>query len=264
MKDKPLISIITSVYSKNDCFLKFLDSISNQTYDNLEVIIIEDHSPDLEILETIEKLENKTLFFNKPLKIIHNSENLGVIKSFQKGLDLATGKYFAFPEADDYVDIDFYEKLIDEMLFKKVNVVKGLLLCHYKDSNRNKIESNVSDGEDINSVIAIKDNKGDIISYVIDDFSYGFFYLFDKNILSKDSNKLNFENVLKYGSCNILYNDYKESVLPLTKSSFYHFNIHGISNHNRSSRLKLLTQTKPVIEQMLKQCNKEIAFNSME
>ena len=262
--NKPLLSIITSVYSKNDCFLQFLQCISNQTYDNIEVIIVEDCSPELEIKETIKQLENGSIQFNKPLKILHNKTNEGVIKSFQKGLDNASGDYFAFPEADDQIDNDFYEVLIDEILKKKANVVKGLLLCHYENSNYEKTEMNVSTQEDTNSVIAIKDSRGDIISYVIDDFAYSFFYVFDKTILKHETDELSFNNALKYASCETLYDNYKKCVVPLYKSSFYHFYITGISNHSKLSRLKLLKQTKPIIEQMLNQCNNEIDFNSDE
>lgn len=275
MNTRPLLSIITSIYNGGQDLLKFLQSISNQTYDNIELIIVDDCSTDELTKSIIDDFINKRIEFKKPFTFIKNNKNLGLVKSFQKGLDKARGEYFAFPESDDYLDEDFYEILMNTILAKKANVVKGLLLFEYtkplnsvnKDIEDNKIKEDkeiVSLFDNIILPIAIKDSDGRIISYIMPDITYSWFYVFDKNILQFNSKKLSFKNAMQYGFSNApFYAKYIETKVPLSASSFYHYNAHpnyvsGVQ-FSLDKREKLVKSEQKLVKKFLKNYDNVIA-----
>jgi len=112
MKDK--ISIIVPIYNTAKYLPACLDSIKNQTYDNLEVILIDDGSTDDsgKIAEGYAKKDSR-------FKVIHQ-ENAGQSTARNNGLKKATGKYISFADSDDQIKPKFIESLLN--LYKKDNV----------------------------------------------------------------------------------------------------------------------------------------------
>lgn len=103
--DSELISVIIPVYNVEN-FLKYsLESIINQTYKNLEIIIVNDGSTD-ESKSICEKYEEK----DKRIKLI-NQTNQGLSAARNAGLSIANGKYVGFIDSDDVVSLEFYECL---------------------------------------------------------------------------------------------------------------------------------------------------------
>ena len=98
-----LVSIIVPVYNTEKYLSKCLDSIVNQTYKNLEIILINDGSTDNSkaICEDFAKKDKRIQVINK--------ENSGVSVSRNKGLSLAKGNYIAFIDADDYAELNYIE-----------------------------------------------------------------------------------------------------------------------------------------------------------
>ena len=115
MKEK--ISVITAVYNTEKYLRKCLDSLINQTYKNIEIIIVEDCSTDnsKEILNEYKKYNN--------VKIIYNKKNSGLSYSRNIGLENATGKYIGYVDSDDYIDLDFYEKMMNNIIKNKSDIV---------------------------------------------------------------------------------------------------------------------------------------------
>lgn len=113
---KEKISVIISVFNTERYLEKCLDSLLNQTYSNLELIIIEDGSNDhsKDILKKYEK--------EKKCKIIYNEGNRGLAYSRNIGVSVASGNYIGFIDSDDYVEKDYYKKLMDAMVQKKAEV----------------------------------------------------------------------------------------------------------------------------------------------
>ncbi|MBR2247616.1 MAG: glycosyltransferase [Bacilli bacterium] len=239
MQNKPLLSIVTSIYNGGANLKGFLECISNQTYENIEVIIIEDCSTDKETLQIVADLESGILPFNKPFKLIKNEKNLGLFESFQKGLDHATGNYIAFPESDDFLDLDFYETLMNEIIsHNNIDVVQGLLLSQVSDTRTDKdlFYNDDAEEDDLKIVsvldemclpIPMRNSTGQIISYLMPDITYSWFYVFSKNLLSDGYDKPMFKNAVFYGFSNTLFTlKYKEVKVPLDKASFYYYNTH--------------------------------------
>lgn len=114
------ISAIIPVYKSEPYIERCLDSICGQTFDNIEIICINDCSPDnsIEILKEYARFDNR-------IKIIDFKENKGVSAARNAGLKIANGEYIAFVDPDDYLDLDFYEKLYNIALETNTDIVKG-------------------------------------------------------------------------------------------------------------------------------------------
>ncbi|MBE6453854.1 MAG: glycosyltransferase [Alphaproteobacteria bacterium] len=112
------ISVIVPVYNVEQYLPQCLDSIINQTYKNLEIICVDDGSPDNsgKILDEYAKKD-------KRIKVIHQ-ENGGLSVARNTGLDNATGEWVSFIDSDDYIALDFYENLISAANKSDTDVVQ--------------------------------------------------------------------------------------------------------------------------------------------
>lgn len=106
MKENPLISVIIPVYNPGIHLYKCIDSIVNQTYRNLEIILIDDGSTDGsgKVCDEYAEKDSRIICIHK--------ENAGVSKARNAGLEIATGDYYYFPDSDDYIDLDSFEYLL--------------------------------------------------------------------------------------------------------------------------------------------------------
>src|SRR5688500_15226048 len=111
-KHKPAISVVMSAYNSDKYIAKAIESILNQTFKDFEFIIINDGSKD-ESLKIIKRYGKK----DKRIVLIDNKKNLGLIKSLNKGLKIAKGKYIARMDSDDIampqrfkIQLDYLDK----------------------------------------------------------------------------------------------------------------------------------------------------------
>ena len=93
-----LVSIIVPIYGVEEYLNKCINSIINQTYKNLEIILVDDGSPDKcpEICDAFEKKDDR-------IKVIHK-KNGGLSDARNAGLDIAHGDYFVFVDSDDWIE----------------------------------------------------------------------------------------------------------------------------------------------------------------
>lgn len=101
-----MISVIIPVYNVEKYIRKCLDSVVNQTYKNLEIIIVDDGSPDKCGSIIDEYADN-----DKRIKVIHKA-NGGLSAARNDALRIATGDWIAFVDSDDWCETDMYEKVI--------------------------------------------------------------------------------------------------------------------------------------------------------
>lgn len=115
------ISVIVPVYKVEPYLSRCLDSIINQTYRNLEIILVDDGSPDHcgEICDEYARQDSR-------IRVIHKS-NGGLSDARNHGIDVATGDYIAFVDSDDYVTTDMYEKMLARLEFDNSDMV----VCNY-------------------------------------------------------------------------------------------------------------------------------------
>ena len=109
MSKNDLISVIVPVYNTEKYLKRCMDSIVNQTYKKLEIIVVNDGSTDssADIINDYCKNDKRIVFLNK--------ENGGLSSARNFGLKHATGKYVAFIDSDDFIENDMYESLINEI-----------------------------------------------------------------------------------------------------------------------------------------------------
>lgn len=101
------LSVIVPVYNTERYLLQCVNSLLEQTLTEIEIILVDDQSPDNAGV-ICDELVSK----HKSVKVIHKkNEGLGLARN--SGLEAATGKYVAFVDSDDYVDRDFYQKLFE-------------------------------------------------------------------------------------------------------------------------------------------------------
>jgi len=106
-KDRPMkISVIIPVYNTEKYLSRCLEHVINQTYKNLEIIIVDDGSTDSSL--TIAKRYAKQ---DKRIKILHQ-ENSGPANARNNGLSHASGDYIHFMDADDIIDEDYYAMML--------------------------------------------------------------------------------------------------------------------------------------------------------
>lgn len=105
--NKILLSVIVPVYKVESYLDRCVESIVGQSYRNLEIILVDDGSPD----GCPEKCDDWAKRDNR-IKVIHK-QNAGLGFARNSGLDIATGEYVAFVDSDDYIENDMYRTLID-------------------------------------------------------------------------------------------------------------------------------------------------------
>ncbi|WP_455654514.1 glycosyltransferase family 2 protein [Phascolarctobacterium sp.] len=124
-----IISVIVPVYNVEKYLPKCLDSLSNQTFQSLEIVLVDDGSTD-----NSGQICDEYAAKDARIKVLHKT-NGGVSSARNAGLDAATGNYIAFADSDDYVEPDMYE-----ILYKAVDV-KTVACCGLRKINSdNNIE----------------------------------------------------------------------------------------------------------------------------
>ena len=113
----PLISVIVPVYNIEHYIARCVQSIINQDYPNLEVILIDDGSTDLSGKICDDFLEKDTR-----VKVIHKI-NGGLSSARNTGLDVALGKYISFIDGDDWVQKDFYSTLLTKIRDNDADII---------------------------------------------------------------------------------------------------------------------------------------------
>ena len=119
MEELPFISVIIPVYKVEKYLEQCLVSVIFNSYKNLEIIIVDDGSPD-----------NSAAIYNKYVElderiIIITQENRGLSAARNTGIKAATGEYIHFMDSDDYIDLKFYEELISDALQYDADIVAG-------------------------------------------------------------------------------------------------------------------------------------------
>lgn len=123
IKDKcNLISVIIPIYKVEKYLDKCIQSVINQTYSNLEIILVDDGSPD-NCPQLCDDWANK----DERIKVIHK-KNGGLSDARNAGLDIATGEYIAFVDSDDYIESDMYECLLDKI----IKTQSQMAICNFE------------------------------------------------------------------------------------------------------------------------------------
>lgn len=130
----PKVSIIVPVYNVEKYIRKCLDSLVNQTLKDIEIIIINDGTKDKSALicEEYAQIDNR-------IKVIHK-ENGGLGNARNVGMTYANGEYIGFVDSDDWVDLDYYEKLYNKAIEENADVCVGGIKVFKNNSYKIKLQ----------------------------------------------------------------------------------------------------------------------------
>jgi glycosyltransferase involved in cell wall biosynthesis len=151
---QPLISITLSAYNIEQYIAESMDCIINQTYKNLEIICIDDGSSDntLKILNTYAQKD-------KRITIVAKSKNEGLAVARNQALEMAKGKYIAFVDGDDLMDVTLFEKASNLAEKNNSDLVIWDYAIFYKHKDlliNKKIVSNLSDNLATDKIALLK------------------------------------------------------------------------------------------------------------
>lgn len=163
-----LVSIITPVHNASEYLEETIDSVLNQTYKNLEIILIDDASTDLsrEIINKYQGIDNR-------VKSILLDENVGVANARNQGIRFAKGKYIAFLDSDD---IWLKDKLDTQIKFmKNNNIAFSHTSYQFIDEDGNKIGNSIKVDECTDYTNLLRINSIGCLTVVIDIEKVGLF-----------------------------------------------------------------------------------------
>ncbi len=139
-----MISVIIPIYNVEKYLTKCIESVINQTYKNLEIILVNDGSTDnsKEIIDKYSSIDSR-------IKVI-NKKNGGLSDARNVGIELAKGEYITFLDSDDWIELNMYEKLYKYIKQENADIVQ----CSYQkvydeevNNQKNKEEVNIMSGE---------------------------------------------------------------------------------------------------------------------
>lgn len=168
-----LISVIVPVYNVEKYMDRCIESIINQTYKNLEIILVNDGSTDLSGKKCDEWAQK-----DDRIKVIHK-ENGGVSSARNAGIDIATGDYIGFVDSDDLLERNMYEILIKDI--KKYDV---------------KISCCQMQTKSIDGTIAAVDNASSNLFAKMDIVNGFFFNNFIRGFIVSPCNKIIAKDIL--------------------------------------------------------------------
>ena len=115
------------IYNAEKYLKRCIDSITNQTYRSLQIILVDDGSEDSSSVICDEYVQ-----LDMRITVIHK-ENQGLVLARKSGMGIATGEYITFVDADDYIDHDMYEKIVRNLNGMKPDIVAFNMIEEYSD-----------------------------------------------------------------------------------------------------------------------------------
>ena len=153
--DKPLISVIIPVFNVEAYLKQCVESVVNQTLKNIEIILVDDESPDNcpQLCDSFAQQDSR-------IKVIHK-KNAGLGMARNSGIEVASGKYITFLDSDDYIDIDTYSTLYTQAIKENLDI---LYFCF----ERFNLTNHTSEGHNETDEITIFRGQNEIRNYMLD------------------------------------------------------------------------------------------------
>lgn len=167
MKTLPLVSVVIPVYNAEKFISKCLEHLVHQTYDNLEIIVVDDGSKD----GTVDVCAK----YAKSDKRVHiiRQKNGGPSVALNAGLDAARGQWVHFHDHDDFVNLDFFEKMMNVAVLTDADILCGEV---------NQPEYNFPRFEHVEILVSLKDK---ILKTGANKLNPAWRYVYKKSFLDK-------------------------------------------------------------------------------
>lgn len=137
MNDKPLVSILSPCYNVEKFLPKCLDTIINQTYNNLQIVLINDGSKDStwNIMQAYAAKDKRIE--------IYQQNNCGVATTRNRLLDKAKGHYFLFIDSDDWIELDMVEFLVNKSIMTNASIITCGIVKNDNFFNKESIKEEI-------------------------------------------------------------------------------------------------------------------------
>ncbi|MBR5227939.1 MAG: glycosyltransferase family 2 protein [Clostridia bacterium] len=152
------VSIVVPIYNASKYLNKCIDSILKQSYKNIEILLIDDGSVDnsLEIITLYSQID-------KRIKVIHQ-KNAGLSATRNKGIEIACGDYIAFIDADDYIEYNYVEVMLKQIINNNADICECGMFIHNKDNTIITKFENLKINRESNRLDLINAYANDVIS----------------------------------------------------------------------------------------------------
>lgn len=144
----PQVSIVIPVYKAEPYIRKCIESVLNQTYHNIQIVVVNDGSPDnsMKIVEEYKSQDARIVTIYK--------ENGGVSSARNLGIQHARGKYIHFLDSDDYLELDACRKLVYLAEETKADIVRSIVLKEFEnDSSKNELCSSKKKNDPFSKIL---------------------------------------------------------------------------------------------------------------
>lgn len=227
------VSIIIPIYKAEKYLPACLDSVIRQTYTDLEIILVDDESPDRcgEICEEYAGQDSR-------IKVIHK-KNEGVSKARNAGLAVATGEYVQFVDSDDYLENNMTQRLVSAMEEQNADLV----LCGFYEKNLNF--SRVSKSEETPGIYHVKDFVKNIMN---NPYSFHYGVLWNKLYRREKLENVFFHTDMDFGEDFIFNLQYLKAVknIAVIEDPLYYY-----VRYNMDSLMYVQTKGKEEFEKYL-------------
>ena len=126
------VSILVPVFKAEKCFERCLRSLFEQTYAELEFVFVDDHSPDGSI-EVLMSVASEYPERQPHIKLIRSKTNRGVAASRTIALENASGEFICFVDADDWLELNAIEAMVEKQQSERADIIYGKALMHTSD-----------------------------------------------------------------------------------------------------------------------------------
>jgi len=246
-----LVSVVTACYNAENYLERYMRSIVNQTYKNVELIIVNDGSTD-KSGEIVKKMKSKFKKAGKILKVVEQ-KNRGMGAAVDIGLKYVEGEFLVWADSDDYYELDAFEKMTEFLNNNKdYNTVRGK--CAF-----------VNDKEEIIEIRGSKnpDNTSLFMNYIIEDDVYSFTGIFmtrsEKYFINNNGNNI-FKSRAGQNWQMILPSVYKEKTGYLDRivlNYYFRDNSHSRAKLSSFGVLKRMENHKKILRNTVKKIVKD-------
>lgn len=253
------ISIIIPIYNVREYLTKCIESVINQTYQDIEIICVDDGSTDgsYEICEYYKKKDSR-------IKVVHKI-NEGIVSARQMGLKIANGEYVGFVDGDDWIDEKMYESMIRTMEKSNVDMVETGVIDSYNTFTEKERKYKLKEG-----IYKSEKFKKNILNNLIYDgkfYNYGVVSVYLWNKLFK--RKYIMECFMKLDYKQSMFEDFvsvypyliKHQSIAIINKAFYHYRV--VNNSTKRRNLKNANEVLLLHVKTMKQCINNSKYKNM-
>ena len=154
MENKQLVSVVMSTYNEPKEWVQLsIESILEQSYNNIEVIIVCDNPNNKEIIELLKKFEEDVR-----VRVLYNEKNMGLTNSLNKALKFANGEFVARMDSDDISEKDRLLKQYNYLTENNLDLIGGGVICINENEEKISIINNLPKNSELVRKIIIKNS----------------------------------------------------------------------------------------------------------